>query len=130
MKQIPLDRQLLALTDDQLENFVREWLPHKKQYVSVQRFTGTGDMGRDVVGYLTASRLEGAWHNYQCKQYGRTLPTGTALAELGKVLFYSHRGEFTAPTGFFFVAPRGVNRNLQRLIAKPSELRTALIEKW
>src|SRR5690349_3682298 len=67
---IPLHRQILALTDEQLEQFVREWISHKKEYVEVERLTGPGDMGRDVVGYLTKKRSEGPWHNYQCKQYG------------------------------------------------------------
>lgn len=128
--QIPIDRHILALTDEQLESFVREWIGHKKEYAEVQRFTGPGDMGRDVVGYLTKERHDGPWHNYQCKQYGRTLPTGLGLLELGKVLFYSHAGEFTAPTAFFFVAPRGVNRNLRRYISKPAELKGALLGGW
>jgi hypothetical protein len=130
MKHIPIERQLLALTDEQLEQFVREWASHKTEYAEVQRFTGPGDMGRDVVGYLTATRHEGPWHNYQCKQYGRTLPTSLGLGELGKLLFYAHLGNFTAPTAFFFVAPRGVNRNLRRYISKPTELKEALLEKW
>jgi hypothetical protein len=123
-------RQILALDDDQLEEFVRQWVLKKPEYTEVERFTGTGDMGRDVVGFLTAKRHEAGWHNYQCKQYGRTLPTDTGISELGKVLYYSWQGEFTAPEKFFFVAPRGVNRNLQRLIFKPSEFKTTMIAEW
>ncbi|TGP27112.1 MULTISPECIES: ABC-three component system protein [unclassified Mesorhizobium] len=130
MVKVPIDRQILALTDEQLESFVREWIGHKTGYVKAQRFTGPGDMGRDVVGYLTLQQLEGEWHNYQCKQYGRSLATEVGIAELGKILYYSYKGEFTAPTKYYFVAPRGVNRNLKRLIAKPSEFRAAILEKW
>ncbi len=102
----------------------------KKDYAEVERFTGPGDMGRDVVGFLTKKRHEGPWHNYQCKQYGRTLSTATGIQEVGKVLYYSSQGEFTPPTAFFFVAPRGVNRNLKGLIAKPEEFRRTLIDRW
>jgi hypothetical protein len=123
------DRRLLALDDNELEEFVRQWAS-RKQYHEVQRFTGTGDMGRDVVGFLTKDRHDGPWHNYQCKQYGKTLPTAKGMAELGKVLYYSHCGEFTRPTGFYFVAPRGVNRNLKRWISKPLELKQELIANW
>jgi len=130
MSKISIERQILALTDDQLEQFVREWTSHKKEYVEVQRFSGPGDKGRDVVGYLTKERHEGPWHNYQCKQYGRTLRTGLGLGEVGKVLYYSHCGEFTAPTRFFFVAPRGLHRDLKRYIAKPSEFKAALVATW
>jgi hypothetical protein len=96
----------------------------------VKRFAGTGDKGRDVVGYLTAARHDGAWHNYQCKQYNRTLPTGLGLAEVGKVLYFSRQGEFTAPTAFIFVAPRGLHRDLKRYISKPSEFKEALLSGW
>jgi hypothetical protein len=124
------DRLIIALGDDELEKFVREWALQKKEYSEVERFTGPGDMGRDVVGFLTKQRHEGPWHNYQCKQYGRTLLTATGIREVGKVLYYSSRSEFMPPTAFFFVAPRGVNRNLKRLIAKPEEFRRLLLEQW
>jgi hypothetical protein len=130
MHQIPRDRLIIALNDTDLEKFVREWASYKKEYVEVERFSGPGDMGRDVVGYLTKKRHEGPWHNFQCKQYGRALPTSRGIGEVGKVLYYSHRGEFTPPAGFFFVAPRGVNRNLRRLISKPDEFKKTLIGKW
>ena len=78
----------------------------------------------------TKKRHEGPWHNDQCKQYGRTLSTATGIQEVGKVLYYSSQGEFTPPTAFFFVAPRGVNRNLKGLIAKPEEFRRTLIDRW
>ena len=129
MQAVQISRIILALTDDQLEEFVRNWTDHKTEYLEVQRFSGPGDMGRDVVGYLTKARREGPWHNYQCKQYGRTLPTARGISELGKILYYSHYGEFTVPAAYFFVAPRGVNRNLRRYISKPSELKDALLSK-
>jgi hypothetical protein len=130
MIPIPIDRQILALTDAQLEQFVRDWTSYKSEYVKVQRFTGSGDMGRDVVGFLTKKGHEGPWHNYQCKQYARTLPTATALAELGKILYFSFRGEFTSPTAYYFVAPRGMNRKLKRYLSKPGELKDAFLNGW
>jgi hypothetical protein len=130
MKQIPPDRLILAMTDTQLEQFVRDWVAKKKGYVEVERFTGPGDMGRDVVGFMTKARHEGPWHNYQCKQYGRTVQLDVGLREIGKVLYYASQGEFTAPTAFYFVAPRGVVRTLKSLIGKPSELKATLLSTW
>jgi hypothetical protein len=132
MTQYPIryDRLIVQLNDEDLEKFVREWASHKNEYVEVEQFTGPGDMGRDVVGFITKQRHEGPWHNYQCKQYGRSLQTAIAVREVGKMLYFSQRGEFTAPEAYFIVAPRGVNRNLRRLIAKPSEFRRELLEKW
>ena len=124
-------RDILALDDEDLERFVRDWIARKtSSYVEVQRFSGAGDLGRDVVGFLTDRRHEGPWHNYQCKQYGRTLQTSSALLELGKILYHSDAGEFTPPTAFFFVAPRGMGRDLEKLIFNPSSLREALICRW
>jgi hypothetical protein len=123
-------RQLLALTDEELEMFVRDWVSRRMGYHSVERFSGPGDLGRDVAGFLTSLLHEGDWHNYQCKQYGITLPTAQAIAEVGKVLYFSHKGEFAAPAKFYFVAPRGINRNLKKLFFKPSDFRQMLLDNW
>ena len=81
MHAIAPERLIYTLTDTELERFVREWVEHKKgDYVEVERFTGAGDMGRDVVGYLSSKRHEGEWHNYQCKQYGKAVPLGVGLS--------------------------------------------------
>ena len=130
MPKISVERQILALTDDQLEDFIRAWAELQPGYFEVKRFAGTGDKGRDVVGYLTPKRHEGSWHNFQCKQYGRTLATNLGLREVGKVLYFSKQGEFTAPTRFVFVAPRGLHRDLKRYISKPSEFKNALLSGW
>ena len=125
------DRQLLALTATELEKFVRDWALQKKaEYFKVETFSGSGDRGRDVVGFVSETLHEGEWDNFQCKQYGKTLPTATAFHEIGKILYYTSQGEFTAPRAFKFVAPKGVNRNLQRLLFKPVEFKQAFIAGW
>ena len=128
MQKVQIDRLILALTDDQLEAFVREWVGYNKEYVEVQRFTGPGDMGRDVVGYLTI-------HRHACTgsyaKARRILPSSARPRAVGNVrpycLYYSHCGEFTIPTAYFFVAPRGVNRNLKGYISRPRELKDNLL---
>ena len=87
-------------------------------------------MGRDVVGYLTKAKHEGDWHNYQCKQYGKAVPIASGIGELGKILYFAHEGRFTAPTKYFFVAPKGVVRPLREYISKPSQLKQSLLDKW
>jgi hypothetical protein len=130
MNRIPPERLILALPDTELEKFVREWVTLKKTYAGIQRFTGPGDMGRDVVGYLTQARHEGPWHNYQCKQYGRPVPLEVGLREIGKILYHAHKGEFTAPVAYYFVAPKGVVRTMRSLISKPNEFKATLLSKW
>lgn len=126
-------RDILALDDAELERFVLRWLQvmSNPKYHSTQRFAGAGDMGRDVVGFLTKARHEGPWHNYQCKQLGRrNLGVGTALLDLGKILHFSHQKKFTLPEQFTFVAPRGLARTLEELIFNPSALKRAMITNW
>jgi hypothetical protein len=125
------DRQLLALTPTELEKLVRDWALQKKtEYFKVETFAGSGDRGRDVVGFVDETLHEGDWDNFQCKQYATTLPTASALHEIGKILYYASQGEFTAPRAFKFVAPKGVNRNLQRLLFKPVEFKQSFIAGW
>ena len=70
-------------------------------------------MGRDVVGFLTKELHKGLWHNYQCKQLGRRkVGVDVALLGLGKIIHFSHHGEFTLPEQYTFVAPRGLSRPL------------------
>jgi hypothetical protein len=58
---IPPQQQLLIYSPDQWEGFVQEWLHYclKKTYKQVQRFTGAGDMGIDVAGFVDDNRLMG-----------------------------------------------------------------------
>lgn len=125
------DRLVLALDDVQLEAFVRDWVGVKTStYFEVTGFSGPGDMGRDVVGFISSKRHEGDWHNYQCKQYGTRLPTANAYREIGKILYHASQGEFTVPAAYKFVTPRGVNRNLERLIFNPTQFKSGLIQGW
>ncbi|USQ74645.1 hypothetical protein NF552_25955 (plasmid) [Roseomonas mucosa] len=120
------------MSDKQLEQFVHRWakVMTARNYVDVQIFADAGDMGRDVVGFLTKKRHEGPWHNFQCKQLARTLQIGTALLDLGKVIYYSFLAEFILPVRFTFVAPRGTSRTLERLLYNPTELKAKMISDW
>jgi hypothetical protein len=48
---IRYDRLILLMDDDELEMFCRSWTEKKSGYADVKRFAGSGDMGRDVVGF-------------------------------------------------------------------------------
>ena len=50
--------------------------------------------------------------------------------ELGKLCVYTHRGDFTVPRLYRFVAPRGVGVKLHDMLKNPEKLRNALIENW
>jgi hypothetical protein len=124
--------RILAMNDAELEVFVNKWLERKKAtYVQTDHFAGSGDLGRDVVGYCTSHKLDGAWHNYQCKQFKtQPLRVPAMLAELAKILVHSARGEYSLPEHYYFVAPRGLGREAKKLLASPSKLKATLIADW
>ncbi|MEI8703295.1 hypothetical protein LRP31_34285 (plasmid) [Mesorhizobium mediterraneum] len=123
--------QLTALPDERLEAFVNDWLANRtKDYNSHERWSGTGDMGRDVVAYVTDQRHEGPWDNFQCKQLGARLSEKAAFVELGKIFMHAAKGEYTLPRSYTFVAPRGVVRNVQAFIAHPERFRQAFLDRW
>ncbi len=131
MHILDYERLILALTDINLEKLVREWAECQKTlYNSTQRKAGAGDLGRDVVGFYTPQKHEGDWDNYQCKQYSKTLPTANGMLEIGKILYHASKNEFVTPKNYYFVAPRGVNKNLDSYISNPSIFKKSLIDGW
>ena len=125
-------RRILEMDDVELEQFSLRWVKvmTSPRYHLVERFSDAGDMGRDVVGFLTDQLHEGPWHNFQCKQLGRNLNADTALVELGKIIHFSNQGCFILPEEYTFVAPRGLSRPLEELIFNPSKLKQEIIDKW
>jgi Restriction endonuclease len=128
MAPIPPPKQLVTLYDpDQFEVFVEEWVPAlDKKYTAVERLGGTGDHGIDVAGYLSRDRLEGAWHNYQCKRYSVALTWSTAVQEMRKMFVAAAAGHFTVPTRYVFVAPM-ISRSLRIQLATPTESRARFL---
>lgn len=123
--------QLRSLQADQLEEFVNDWLAQRyKDYHSHELWRGTGDLGRDVTGYVTAQRMEGLWDNYQCKQLSVSLSETATFVELGKIFMHSAAGAYSLPRRYFFVAPRGVARNVRDLVAHPERFRKAFLDRW
>ncbi|MGW1766115.1 ABC-three component system protein [Streptomyces sp. NPDC002073] len=112
------------------EEFVKEWVPTQEaRYELVERQGGAGDHGIDVAGFLTPAKLEGEWHNYQCKQYKRDLTWGVAAVEMRKMFVAAAAGHFTVPTRYAFVALTFAT-SLKRLISKPSECRARFLKDW
>lgn len=72
-------------------------------------------MGIDVAGFVDDKRLQGVWDNYQCKHYDHAIRPSDVWAEFGKVIWYSYKGEYTAPRCYYFVSPRGAGTSLSRV---------------
>ncbi|WP_406129042.1 hypothetical protein OHQ89_46330 [Streptomyces canus] len=130
MASMPSPKKIVSFYDpDEFEEFTKEWVPAlEPQYVLVERHGGSGDHGIDVAGYLSRQRLEGEWHNYQCKRYADAVAWATAAKEMRKMFVAAAAGEFTVPTRYVFVAPR-FSRPLPRQFAKPTECRAKFLQE-
>jgi hypothetical protein len=124
---LPVKRVEL-FSPDQWESFIEEWLDIKKnEYKSIDRLAGAGDKGRDVVAVLKENN---DWHCYQCKHYDNPLMPSQVWIEVGKIVYYSFRGDYTCPNKYYFVAPKGCGTSLSTLLKNPSQLKEELKNNW
>lgn len=122
---------IFTYSPDEWEAFVHEWVHSlEKKYSRVIRPTGAGDKGIDVAGFTDAKKLLGIWDNYQCKRYANPLSFGNIAPEIGKMLWYSFRGDFIPPRHYYFVAPKGVSTEIDLLLANSDKLKTKIISEW
>lgn len=125
------DRLILNLTDSELEDLIKKWLARLEVgYFGFERPTGSADMGRDAVGFLSARRYDGEWHNYQCKHLKAPLSKAEFAIELGKIFYYAGRGEFSLPTSYIFICPNSAVRDVKKVIDRPSLIGDFLIANW
>lgn len=130
---IPMPKQsrIEKFSDSEWEEFSEEYAYSLEgSYHKVQRFGGAGDKGLDVACFIKDHTFDSGWDNYQCKFYNHSLRPGDVWLEFGKVIVYSHRGDYPAPNKYFFVAPQGVGTSLAMLIAKPDELKEEVRKNW
>lgn len=126
----PVAKLVELLEPGQWEEFTEEWATSLKSYKSVERWSGPGDMGRDVVAFKTDAKYDGSWDNYQCKRYAKKLQPNDIWVELGKVIYFTFSGEFSVPSNYYFAASKGVGLKLQKLLSNPLRLQSELITNW
>ena len=125
------DLLVMGYDSGEWERFIGEWMRSQKdKYLEVKRVGGANDHGLDVVGYTDAQKLEGVWDNNQCKHYRTSIPTADGLADVGKLIYWAHRGKFKPPRRSRFVAPKGPCGPLRTLLDNPSQLKQAILEGW
>lgn len=121
----PLDR-LMIMSADEWEVFTLELVYHLgKDYEVVTRCAGAGDKGRDIIG-----RFSNGWDNYQCKHYGEKLNVADVVAELGKLVYYSWKGDYPLPREYRFVTPKGCSSDCIDMLANKSRIKVELINRW
>src|ERR1700685_2450078 len=124
MPVLPHQRVQL-MSAEEWEQFINEWANSliPKVYQRVERHAGAGDMGIDVLGILDVDDLFSPWDNFQCKHYDHPLRPSEILVELGKIVYYTWRGDYTTPRAYFFCAPRDVGSTLAKLLRNPAALK-------
>jgi hypothetical protein len=126
---VPPITRIQLFSPDQWEDFVLEWADSlRSHYSDVVRCGGVGDMGRDVIAFHKDAPDH--WDNYQCKHYSRPLMPSDVWIELGKLVYYTKKGEYSWPSLYYFVAPHGVGTSLSRLLKDPLKLRSELKAQW
>jgi hypothetical protein len=115
----------------EFEDFVREWAYGylAKKYKHVYRRGGANDMGRDIVAYEDDQKTIVDY--YQCKHYGQPLVPTEIWKDIGKLCYFTFKGEYKMPRKYYVVALHGLGPNLGKMIDEnPAELRSQLIENW
>lgn len=126
---IPAIERIRIFSDRQWEEFVLEWAHSLyAEYSHVERCGGAGDMGRDIIAYDKNDCS--VWDNYQCKHYKDGLTPTDIWVELGKLIYYTYRKEYSYPRRFYFVAQQGAGTSLSNLLKKPDKLQYELFANW
>jgi len=131
-KQVPPEQHIFLYSADDWEIFLREWAQYQKtKYHKVSKLGGANDYGVDIAGFTSDQGFEGEWDNYQCKYYkGNALAPGTAIPEIGKLLWNVYSGHISLPRKYYFFAPKDCGPSLQKLLLSPSKLKSKLFEQW
>ncbi len=120
--------------DDKFEEFICEWaflcLQKSGEYIAVRRFGGSGDLGRDILGYLELPLKASRFDIYQCKHYKEPIAPGDIWPELAKLCVFTREKRFPVPRYYFVVAPQDVGPPLGGLIDEPGKLRAELQGVW
>lgn len=99
----------------------------RSQYKKVTRCGGGGDMGRDVIAIS-----DSGWENFQCKYYAKKLSVADSILEVGKIIYYSFLDEYTLPSKYYFVSPKGSSTDLIKVLSDVSgeKMKNQLIARW
>ena len=128
---IPKMSRVQVFSPADWEEFVEEWASSlKSSYAMVRRFAGAGDMGIDVACFTAAAGFAAPWDNFQCKRYGHPLRPADIHVEIGKVIYYTWRGEYAVPRGYFFAANRDVGTTAAKLLLDAAKLKESVRQAW
>lgn len=128
---IPKVMRVRVFSPGDWEDFVEEWATSMSgEYSSVRRFGGSGDFGVDIAGFCSDVGFESEWDNYQCKRYDHALWPSDVWIEIGKIIYYSFKGQYLPPRKHYFVGSQDVGTSLEQLLNKPAALKAEARTNW
>lgn len=125
--------QIAMYDPDEWEIFTAEWAFSQKEkfgFIKILKISGANDMGIDVAGFKDSQGYNGEWINFQCKHYKSSLTPTTAYLEIGKILWYSFKGDYIAPIKYYFIAPKGCGMSLSRILLDSDTILEKLKVAW
>lgn len=125
---VPAQQRVYFYESGEWENFIREWataLPC--EYVQIKRLGGSNDHGVDVAAFKTKHGFEGEWDCFQGKHYAKELAPSDAYPEMLKVFLGVLNEHYILPGQYSFLAPKGCSTTLDRLLSKPTDLKTKFL---
>ena len=125
---IPPLVRLRTFSSSEFEEMVMEWAYDylKGKYSQIKGLGGSGDKGRDVIGYYDNSEID----IYQCKQYDSPLAPSNYWVEFGKLCYYTYNGDYKIPINYYIVASSGIGQTLSDLIDNPQSINSGIIKNW
>jgi hypothetical protein len=111
------------------EQFIFEWVTARRElFAEVKRLGGAGDRGIDIAHLRTTQGLDGDWDCYQCKHYENAVNWSGILPELVKVFRHSASGDYTFPSKYVIVAPKGVSTDLENTLNSPERMQARFLD--
>lgn len=134
-KQIDPIHRIKLMSPDEWEVLVEEWLETTKKYDSnkIERLGGSGDMGIDVIAYITNPKdnpLDYQWDCYQCKRYDKPLTPSSMWIEFGKIIYYSFIEEYPKPQKYYLIGTNDIGTSLKKYLISPQKLKDELKKQW
>lgn len=136
---IPPVSLLRILSADDWEEFTHEWLWFYKNngtYDDINRYSGAGDLGLDVVAFVSPKGFDAEWDSFQCKQYGHALQPTDIYPEVGKIIYHSFQKtppfnqSARIPRRHAFVCPHGVGITVGRWLKDPRRFKEEVRKIW
>lgn len=130
---------LPVLSEDDWEQFTHEWLWFYKDdgtYHDVNKYSGSGDMGLDLVAFTSDEGFDAPWDSYQCKHYDHALYPGDIYGEVAKIIYHSFKKtppfnqSARVPRKHVFVCPHGVGITVGRLLKDPKRFKEEIRTHW